>query len=209
MTGAGDLDPPAESLPCGRSVDDVLDQVAEGRGTDRDAHQAQCPHCQAALSEYERIWAPVRELGDERVKAPDSILETALAQIRRAIEHPDYGVITSSDGLTRVSARVVVVAARQGAQQVPGVRVALSKHLAEVPGEPGPPGVPVDGDPAEDVAAGVTGSSAAVQITLAADYGTDLVRLGELVRSSVTSSVREITSLEPAQVTVIIDDVLP
>ncbi|RZT89012.1 cell envelope-related Asp23 family protein [Pseudonocardia sediminis] len=210
MTDTGDLGPPPDALPCGRSVDDVLDQVADGRGTERDAHQAQCPHCQAALSEYERIWAPVRELGDERVQAPDSILETALAQIRRAIEHPDYGVITSPDGLTRVSARVVVVAARQGAQQVPGVRVALSKHLAGVTGEPG---APLDGDPptdvAEDVAAGVSGSSAAVQITLAADYGTDLVRLGELVRSSVTTSVRDVTSLEPAQVTVIIDDVLP
>ncbi|MBL7570770.1 hypothetical protein, partial [Escherichia coli] len=80
------------------------------------------------------------------------------------------------DGTTRVSARVVVVVARETAQDIEGVRVALSDVAAG-----GAHGVD-DGsdtttlDDHEDeerprVVAGVAGRSTAVEITLAADYG--------------------------------------
>ncbi|GAA3219103.1 hypothetical protein GCM10017691_02290 [Pseudonocardia petroleophila] len=179
-------------LACGREVQGVLDQVADGRADERDPHQQGCPHCRAALAEYDRLWAPVRDLAAERVEAPDSILEAALEKIRQAVEHTDWGLVPSAEGLVRISARVVVATARQSAQEVPGVRVALSRHL----GGPG-------------VAAGATGASTAVEITLAAGYGTDLVALGERVRRTVAARIRELTDLEPADVTVVIDDVLP
>jgi uncharacterized alkaline shock family protein YloU len=200
-----------ERLRCGRWVEDVLSQVADGRGDDRDAHQQRCPHCQSALAEYVRLWAPVTELAAERVSAPDSILENALRRIRGAVEHLDYGVVESSRGRTRISARVVIVVARRSAQAVPGVRVALSKHLAGRPGDRG--GIHGDRDavdPADgsDVVAGVAGRSTAIEITLAADYGVDLQHLGEHVRAAVTAEVRALTDLEPVNVTVVIDDVL-
>lgn len=96
----------------------------------------------------------------------------------------------SAEGLVRISARVVVVTARQSAQEVPGVRVALSKRLG-------------------GVAAGATGGTTAVEITLAAGYGTDLAALGERVRSTVAARIRALTGLEPADVSVVIDDVFP
>lgn len=179
-----------DRLPCGTQVADLLDQVADGRGADRDPHQQQCPHCQAALAEYDRLWSPVRELATEHVEAPDSILEAALEQIRQAVEHADYGLVSSADGLTSISARVVVVIARESAQGVSGVRVALSRHLTEV-------------------SAGVAGATAAVQITLAADHGIDLPDLGDRVRRTVADRIRTLTGLEPATVTIVIDDVLP
>lgn len=187
MTTPGD----DSRLTCGRPVEDVLAQVAEGHGTHRDTHQQHCPHCQAALAEYDRLWGPVRELTAQRVTAPESIVESALRRIRGAVEHIDYGIVESSHGVTRIAARVVVVTARETAQAVPGVRVALSRHL---------------GDSA--VRAGVAGRSTAIEITLAADYGLDLHALAEQVRRQVEAKVRTLTDLEPVQITVIIDEVL-
>jgi len=204
MTSSADADRDRddEPLQCGRSVGDTLAQVADGRGADRDDHQQRCPHCQAALGEYERLWAPVREVAAKQVSAPDSIVESALRRIRGAVEHTDYGVLESARGLTRISARVVVVAARETAQDVPGVRVALSRHILGAGTTPA-----VTGRGGAGVTAGVAGRSTAVEITLAADYGLDLVELAERVRREVTARVRTLTDLEPVQVTVIIDDV--
>ena len=58
-----------------------------------------------------------------------------------------------------------------------------------------------------DVEAGVSGGSTAVQITLAAAYGQDLQALGERVRGVVARGIREVTGLEPVDVTVHVDDV--
>jgi uncharacterized alkaline shock family protein YloU len=198
-----------ERLTCGRRVEDVLAQVADGRGVDRDAHQRRCPHCQAALAEYDRLWAPITELAAEKVSAPDSIVEIALRRIRETVEHLDYGVLESERGRTRVSARVVVVAARESAQGVPGVRVALSRQIARRTGNRGEirgDGAAVDPPGGTEVVAGVAGRSTAIEITLAADYGVDLLRLGKDVRAAVTAEVRTLTDLEPVYITVIIDD---
>ena len=192
-----------ERLTCGRQVDDVVAQVAAGHGGDRDAHQQKCPHCHAALAEYGRLWAPLTELAAEKPSAPDSIVENALRRIRGAVEHADYGVLESPLGRTRISARVVVTVARESAQAVPGVRVALGKHITGR--NDGAAMNPAGG---AEVVAGVAGRSTAIEITLAADYGADLHRLGEHVRAAVAAAVRALTDLEPVQVTVVIDDIL-
>lgn len=206
---------PAEtgSLICGRSVDALLDQVAKGRAGDRDAHQQSCPHCQAALAEYDRLWAPLRALAAEQITAPEGFIDNALARIRGTLEDPGYGTLPTQagGGVTRIAARVVVVTARHSAQAVPGVRVALSEHLTPRPGP-----VPEAGSAAAEddpdmggVSAGVAGVSTAIVITLAADYGLDLRALANRVRDTVTGRVRALTQLEPVEVTIIIDDVLP
>lgn len=197
-------EPDGDLLACGRLVEDVLAQVAEGRGSDRDAHQRQCPHCQAALAEYDRLWIPIRELAAETVNPPEGILESALRRIRGAVEHSNYAVVESPNGLTRISARVVAVAARETAQTVPGVRVALGKHMT---GSDAGSASPPESDGAA-VVSGVAGQSTAIEITVAADYGQNLQDLGERVRAEVSARVRELTDLEPVEITVIIDDIL-
>lgn len=187
-----------QRLTCGRRAEDLVAQVADGRGAERDAHQQQCPHCQAALAEYDRLWGPIRDLAAETVSPPPSLLEGALRRIRGVVQHANYGVITAADGSTRIAARVVVVTARETAQAVPGVRVALGRHVSSA-------GNTDDDDPA--VTAGVAGRSTAVEITLAADYGHDLHHLADQVRAEVSAHVRALTGLEPVQVTVIIDDI--
>ena len=49
-----------DTLPCGHKVDDLLEQVADGRAGQLTQHQQGCVHCQAAISEFTRLWAPVR-----------------------------------------------------------------------------------------------------------------------------------------------------
>lgn len=213
-----------DQLLCGARVDELLDQVSAGHDRDYDVHQAVCTHCQAALAEYARLWAPVREVADTEVRAPDSFLENALARIRGTVAEPDYGVVTGTHGTTRIAARVVVITARETAQDIAGVRVALSKLETagvtptrnDLHAEPAaPPAVPVGGGDGHDairdegprVVAGVAGRSTAIEVTLAADYGVNLVELGARIRAEVATRVRQLTGLEPVAVTVRIDDV--
>lgn len=224
-------EPGRDRLSCGRPVDELFDQVSAERARELDAHQGGCPHCQAALAEYDRLWAPVRDLARTEVRAPESVLEEAIRRIRGAASDPEYGTLPGPKGTTRISARVVVVTARQSAEDIAGVRVALSKlvsagvtpttdddHPADAP-SPGGAGPDSAHEWAESgssrlprptgarVVAGVAGQSTAIEVTLAADYGTDLLELGERIRVHVAAQVREITGLDPVTVAVRIDDV--
>ncbi len=192
---------PDQRLRCGRVVDDVLAQVADGGGRKWDEHQQRCPYCQAALGEYERLWAPLFEIAAQKIRAPEHLLDNALRRIRGAVEHTDHGVIDSPLGRTRISARVVVVTARETATSVPGVRVALSRHLADSR-------TVAPDDRRAEVTVGLAGRSTAIEITLAADYGQDLIALAERVRREIAARVRALTDLETVAITVIIDDIL-
>ncbi len=192
-------DVPDTRLACGRSTGPLVEQVAEGRAADLDAHQQTCPYCRATLAEFDRLWAPVRAVAADRPQAPASVVEAALRRVRGASDEPDYGRIDSPLGHTRVAARVVVSLARHLAAGVPGVEVALGRLAA--------PGHGDTGELVPDVEAGVSGGSTAVQITLAAAYGQDLQALGERIRAVVSRGVREATGLEPVDVTVHVDDI--
>lgn len=180
-------------LACGADADEVLAQVADGLGDDRTDHQRNCPHCQAALAEYGRLWAAVDALAAERVEPSDGVMERVLRTIRASAADPWYGRLPDTDGgVTRVAGHVVAVTARLSAEQVPGVRAALSRHA----------------DPDDTVRVGVTGGSAALEITLAVELGHDLQALARRIRAAVADGVRTLTGLEPVEIHVVIDDVL-
>jgi uncharacterized alkaline shock family protein YloU len=193
--------PPAHDtrLTCGRRTGPLVEQVAEGRAGDLDAHQRTCPYCRATLAEFDRLWAPVRAVAADQPQASAAMVEAALARVHGASDEPDYGRIDSPTGHTRVAARVVVTLARHLASQVPGVEVALGRLATD--------GHRDGGEVVPDVEAGVSGGSTAVQITLAAAYGQDLQALGERIRAVVARGVREVTGLEPVDVTVHVDDI--
>ena len=197
----GPTTPPTHDtrLACGRWTGPLVEQVAEGRAGDLDAHQRACPYCRAALAEFDRLWAPVRAVAADRPQVSAALVEAALARVRGASDEPDYGRIDTPLGHTRVAARVVVALARHLASQVPGVEVALGRLAVDGHGD--------SGEVVPDVEAGVSGGSTAVQITLAAAYGQDLQALGERIRGVVARGVREVTGLEPVDVTVHVDDV--
>ena len=86
-TPTGATMPASGRLPCGRDTDALVEQIADGAGDRRDAHQQTCPHCQAALAEFERLWAPVRAVSDHRPRAPEGLLDEA-AQRHAHPRHP-------------------------------------------------------------------------------------------------------------------------
>ena len=71
-------------LPCGADLGALVAQVADGVPGDL-AHQATCPHCQAALAQLDELWELVDRLARERVEAPERIDAVVMGCIRRAI----------------------------------------------------------------------------------------------------------------------------
>jgi hypothetical protein len=71
-------------LRCGADLDALVAQVADGVPGDL-AHQAGCPHCEAALAQIEELWSLAGQLARERVEAPDRIDVVVMGRIQRAI----------------------------------------------------------------------------------------------------------------------------
>ncbi|WP_168589186.1 Asp23/Gls24 family envelope stress response protein [Saccharopolyspora sp. ASAGF58] len=132
------------------------------------------------------------------MRPPESPLQAALRRIRGTVHNPTYGVLADDDGQTRIAARVVVVTAREAAQDVPGVRVALSRLHRPGGGSVGQENA---------VRVGMAGQSTAIVLTVAATYGRDLYELAERIRIAVDEQVRAVTGLEPVAITIDIDDV--
>lgn len=189
----------ADQLPCGADVDDIIAQLADGDAALRTPHQSDCPHCQAALAEYDQLLAPVHELAAEPVPVPDSVLEEVIRRFRGALPDSAYGVIPGPRGATRIAGHLVALTARTVAEHVPGVHVALAKADRH-------PSDPAD---ATAVTAGVAGTSTALRIVVAARWGEDLQALADSIRHAVEDAVRTTTGLRPVQIDIVIDDVFP
>ncbi len=182
------MSPVGKGVPaCGTDPEALLTQVAEGHAGDRDAHQVRCTHCQAALAEYVRLWAPFDELTATPVHAPPSLFGEALAAIRESAGPTGWGRVAVDGGSFLVSARAVVSVAGHAARAAPGIRMALSAL--------------------GNVDAGLSGQSVAVELTVAAEYGRDLHRLADHVRDRVTADVLAQTGLRVVEVDVTIIDV--
>ena len=200
-----------ERLPCGADLPTVLEQAFERPDAPLTGHQVRCVHCSAALAEYSRLFAPVRAAVAEVVLPPPDLLDAVLRQVRRLAGSPGWAVIAGSDGATRISTEVVVRAVRSTVDAVPGVRVSLvDAEPRPTAGSPGPrPGARTTGPvPAGGIAVGTTGSTVAVEVTVAADYGTNLPALGRVVNDRVREVLFRMFGLRTAASTVHIDDVL-
>jgi uncharacterized alkaline shock family protein YloU len=194
----------AITLPCGADVDLLLEQVADGRAADRDAHQRQCVHCQAALGEFTAVWAPVTELAATPVAAPPGLAAAAMSQIRILVRDVSYTLQLTEIGAVRIAARVVAALARDSARMVPGVRVALGRStqglLAAVT-EKATAGHP-------HAAAGVLGRTAVVDLAVAVTYGDPVQDIARDIQRHVTAALRDQTGLPNITVNVSVDDII-
>ena len=115
------------SLPCGANVDALLEQVAQGRGANWDAHQGHCVHCQAALGEFTVLWGPVAELAAAPASAPPGLVAAVMSQVRCLVSDVWYTLEITEIGAVRIAARIVAALARDSARTIPGVRIALGR----------------------------------------------------------------------------------
>jgi uncharacterized alkaline shock family protein YloU len=196
----------AVTFPCGADVDLLLEQVAGGSGTDRDAHQQQCVHCQAALSEFTTLWAPVAELAAAPVPAPPGLAAAVMSQIRSHVRDIWYTLEITESGAIRIAARIVAALARDCARMVPGVRVAFGRSTQGT--------IPALAEKATlghrhpHAAVGVLGRTAVVDLAIVVTYNDPAHQVARNIQRQVITTLRDQVGLQSVKVNVTVDDIL-
>ena len=196
----------AVTLPCGADVDLLLEQVADGRAADRDAHQRQCVHCQAALGEFTAVWAPLTELAATPVAVPPGLAAAVMSQIHGLVRGVSYTLQLTEIGAVRIAARAVAALARDSARLVPGVRVALGRStqgLLAAAAEKA-----TAGHRYPQAAAGVLGRTAVVDLAVAVSYGDPVQDIARDIQRHVTATLHGQAGLRNVTVNVTVDDIL-
>ncbi len=196
----------ADALPCGAEVDPLLEQVADGRAGDLDAHQRDCVHCRAAMAEFTALWDPVAEKAASPVAVPPGLTAAVMSQIRFLVRDVWYTLQATSLGAIRIAARIVAALARDSARTIPGVRVALGRsthgRLAEL------------SERASlrhrhpHAAVGVLGRTAVVDLAIAVSYGEPAHLVARDIQQHVIATLRDKVGLQTVVVNVTIDDIL-
>ncbi|MBV9095423.1 MAG: Asp23/Gls24 family envelope stress response protein [Streptosporangiaceae bacterium] len=196
----------AVTLPCGADIDLLFEQVADGRGADQDAHQRQCVHCQAALSEFSALWDPFAELAATPVPAPPGLVAAVMSQIRTLVRDIWYTLEVTENGVIRIAARIVAALARDCAQMIPGVRVALGRSthdkiaaLAEKS---------TLGHRHPHAAVGVLGRTAVVDLAVAVTDDDPVHRVARDIQRQVIATLRDQVGLQSVTVNVTVDDII-
>ena len=193
-------------LVCGADIDALLEQVADGAAADLTAHQRDCPHCQAALTEFAGLWEPVQRLADTPVPAPAALRAAVLKSVRRLVADVWYTLQLSDGGSLRVAARVVATIARETARGVPDVRVALGRstqsRLASLVEKA------TLGHRHPNAAVGVLGRTAVVDLALAVTYGAQVDVIARRVQHEVIAELRRSVGLHDVTVNITVDDVI-
>lgn len=148
----------------------------------------------------------MRSLAAEHVKPPPSLKTAVASQIRKLIADVWYTLQLSDTGAIRIAARVIATIARDAARDVPGVRVAFGRsthsktaHLAEKA---------TLRHRHPHAAAGVLGRTAAIDLAIAVQYGSQLDAIAREVQQRAIAELRAKTGLHDITVNVTIDDVI-
>ncbi len=200
------LSGPSRHLACGAGVDDLLEQAADGRAGQLTSHQRDCVHCQAALAEFSRVWAPVRELAAEPVALPAAVRDGVAGQIRRLVADVWYTLQLSEGGAIRIAARVVARIAREAASGVTGVRVALGRSTQGTVAQLVERATLRHRHP--NAAVGVLGRTAVVDLAIAVQYGEQVDEVAREVQRRAVAELRAKAGLQDVTVNVTVDDVI-
>jgi uncharacterized alkaline shock family protein YloU len=194
------------ALACGADVDLLLEQVADGRATDLDAHQRECVHCEAAIAEFTAVWSPVTELAASRVPAPPGLTTAVMSQIRVLVRDVWYTLQTTDLGTIRIAARIVAALARDSARTVPGVRVALGRSTHDKLAAIAERATLRHRHP--HAAVGVLGRTAVVDLAVAVTYGDPVYEVARNIQQHVITTLRDTIGLKTVTVNVTVDDIL-
>jgi uncharacterized alkaline shock family protein YloU len=193
-------------LACGADIDELLEQAADGHAGQLTGHQRHCLHCQAALQEFSRLWAPVRSLAAENVAVPATLKAAVAGQIRKLIADVWYTLHLTDSGAIRIAAHVVATIAREAARNVPGVLAAFGRSTHGTTASRAGKTTPRHHHP--HAAAGVLGRTAVVDLAIAAHYGSQLDTIAHQVQQRAIADLRAKAGLHDVTVNVTIDDVI-
>ncbi|MGI8760205.1 MAG: Asp23/Gls24 family envelope stress response protein [Jatrophihabitantaceae bacterium] len=200
----------ARLLPCGADPDELLEQVADGRGEQLDAHQRDCVHCQASVTELEIQWTPIATALASPVDVPPGLGATltaaVLSRVKVLVKDVWYTLDVTDAGAVRIAARVVATLARDAARQIAGVRVAFGRST-----EPGLAALVEKatlGHRHPHAAVGVLGRTAVIDLSLAVTDEEPVTDVARRVQQHVIATLRESVDLTSVKVNITVDDIL-
>lgn len=201
------LGPASREVACGALVDDLLEQAADGHADRLTEHQRGCPHCQAALREFARLWEPVNRHAREPVTTPQQLRAAVMKKVDSLVQDVWYTLQLTDGGAIRIAARIVAGIARDTARRVPGVRVALGRstdsRIARLVARA------TRGHRHPHAAVGVLGRTAVVDLALATTYGEPVHDVAREVQQRVTAELKNKVGLQSVTVNVTVDDIVP
>ena len=181
------LTPDENQLPCGVSLDTLLDQVADQLPAPDPAHQAHCRYCQTALRALQQSWSDMQTLARAPVPIPPELTARIMTRIRD-LAHRAVGniILASPRGHTQISHHVIAQIARRAALAVPGVLLASVKPTAEQPADP----------------AGVN-----LAVRLITTYGPPLHTIAARARTTLSKRVHALTGADLATIDITFPDI--
>lgn len=131
----------ADRLPCGTSLDALLDHLREGRPT---AHERACPHCTAAAEKLRVLAAARDDAAQDLPAAPPGLADRVMRAVRAERRSSGYIALpgppgpAGERGWTRIRREAVTALLRAACDAVPGAVVGRCRFSE------GPDGVAVE-----------------------------------------------------------------
>ncbi|HEY4421545.1 MAG TPA: Asp23/Gls24 family envelope stress response protein [Pseudonocardia sp.] len=161
-------DGPAPRLACGRDAALVWDRAAAG--TPPDAHERDCPHCNAAFADARGLDAVVHRMASQDLEPPPSMMDRVMAAVRTELRPHDLLTLSSPHGPVRLSRPAAAAVLRHVVDRMDGLR-ARSCRIEQPTG-----------------ADGRAPHAADVAITVTARFGVDLASVTARVRQMVIAA---------------------
>lgn len=179
-----------DRLPCGRSVDPLVAQVADGAAPADPQHERSCPHCRAALAEIRAVWAPLQALAAEQVQAPRTVRALVMARIRNLPRNVWYAVVEGERGTTFTAARVIGKVVRLAADGIPAISLALGRGRTA---------------PGTDI--GVTGSHVVLDVHVVVRRGAHIPTVARELRDRIRIHLVDLVGLTPTEINIAVVDI--
>lgn len=148
-------------LACGRTVEDVWDELDSGTPS---AHLTECPHCRTARASLEQLAEATAFLIEDPVEVPNGLLDRIMTAVRADVNLGRTIPLGSPDVQLSVPALAAVL--RYAVDAVPGIRARQCR--IEV----------------------VSEHAVRVSMTVALKFGAGQVRALEAARDQVASALR-------------------
>ncbi|WP_219418696.1 Asp23/Gls24 family envelope stress response protein [Pseudonocardia nigra] len=107
------------ALPCGRSVEQVWQELEAGQVS---AHGADCPHCSTARASLEQLAEATRQLVADPLEPPPRLLDRIMGAVRAELTTADPIPLPSESGQVDISTHALAAVLRYVVDSVDGLR---------------------------------------------------------------------------------------
>lgn len=119
-------------LPCGRTVEQVSQDMETGAAIGGAGHSADCPHCATARASLEQLAEATRLLVDDPVEPPTGLLDKVMAAVRADLTHGATIPLPAPSGaVVDVSTYALAAVLRFAVDTVAGVRAHRCRIVAD------------------------------------------------------------------------------